>query len=76
MEQQLFLGKSNDAIHWDIEPDPLPFYNEAGEFVGTAKGYDPRVCKIEDRYVVTWCAPFEVTGAPTIGVLLEGVPPG
>lgn len=68
MEQQLFLGKSNDAVNWDIEHDPLPFFNEDGSPAGTARGYDPRVCKIEDRYYVTWCAPFEVTNAPTIGV--------
>ena len=68
MEQQLFLGKSNDAVNWDIEHDPLPLFNEDGSPAGTARGYDPRVCRIEDRYYVTWCAPFEVTNAPTIGV--------
>ncbi len=68
MEQHLFLGKSNDAIHWDIEPDPLPLYNEKEEQVGVATGYDPRVCFLEDRYYVTWCTQFEGYHGPTIGV--------
>ena len=69
MEQQLFLGASEDAIHWTIEHEPLKLYCEkTGEFVGLANGYDPRVCFIEDRYYVTWCAPFEVNYGPTIGV--------
>ncbi len=68
MEQHLFLGKSADALHWDIEPDPLPLYNEKGEQTGVACGYDPRVCLIDDRYYVTWCNQFEGNCGPTIGV--------
>ncbi len=68
MEQQLFLGKSEDAIHWEIEHEPLPLYYENGESAGIAVGYDPRVCKIEDRYYVTWCSPFGGYYGPTIGV--------
>lgn len=69
MEQQLFLGKSADALHWEIEHEPLKLYCEkTGECVGTATGYDPRVCFLEDRYYVTWCAPFEQYYGPTIGV--------
>ena len=52
MEQHLFLGKSDDAIHWDIEPDPLPLYGKDDKQCGVACGYDPRVCWIEDRYYV------------------------
>ncbi len=65
MEQHLFLGKSDDAIHWDIEPDPLPLYDKNEKQCGVACGYDPRVCWIEDRYYVTWCNSFH---GPTIGV--------
>ena len=69
MEQQLFLGKSEDALHWDIEHEPLKLYCEkTGECVGLAYGYDPRVCFLEDRYYVTWCSPFEQHYGPTIGV--------
>lgn len=69
MKSHLFLGKSEDAINWDIEPDILKLYDEkTGECVGTADGYDPRVCLIEDKYYVTWCAQFEKWKGPTIGV--------
>lgn len=65
MEQHLFLGKSKDAINWDIEPNPLPLLDKEGNPAGVACGYDPRVCWIEDRYYVTWCTQYH--GA-TIGV--------
>ena len=58
MEQHLFLGKSEDAIHWDIESQPLPLYGKDDKQCGVACGYDPRVCFIEDRYYVTWCNSF------------------
>ena len=36
MKSHLFLGKSPDAIHWEIEPDILKLYDEkTGECVGT-----------------------------------------
>lgn len=65
MQQHLFLGKSKDGIDWDIEHDPMPLFNEKDEQVGVACGYDPRVCFIEDRYIVTWCNNYH---GPTIGV--------
>ncbi len=65
MEQHLFLGKSDNAIDWEIEHHPLPLYNEKEEQIGVACGYDPRVCLLEDRYVVTWCNNYH---GPTIGI--------
>ena len=65
MEQHLFLAKSSDAIHWDIEPTPMPLYGKDDEQVGVACGYDPRVCRIDKRYYVTWCNNYH---GPTIGV--------
>jgi beta-1,4-mannooligosaccharide/beta-1,4-mannosyl-N-acetylglucosamine phosphorylase len=65
MQQHLFLGKSQNGIDWDIEHEPMPLYNQKDECVGVACGYDPRVCLIEDRYVVTWCNNYH---GPTIGV--------
>ena len=46
----LHAGFSIDGIHWDLNPDTIRFdcdIPEVGEWV---YGYDPRVCKIEDRY--------------------------
>ena len=46
MEQQLFLGKSEDALHWDIEHEPLKLYCEkTGECVGLAYGYDTKTAE-------------------------------
>ncbi len=65
MQQNLYLGKSEDAIHWDIEPTPLMLHDKDGSVKGPACGYDPRVCQIEGKYYVTWCNSFH---GPTIGV--------
>lgn len=65
MEQELFLGKSENGIEWELEHKPMNLHGKDGEIVGQAKGYDPRVCFIEDRYYVTWCNSYH--GA-TIGV--------
>ncbi len=65
MQQNLYLGKSEDAIHWDIEPTPLMLHDKDGSVKGPACGYDPRVCLIEGKYYVTWCNSFH---GPTIGV--------
>jgi len=53
--QKLFCGRSKDGINWDIDEEPIKFKcgdEEIGKFV---YGYDPRVCRIEDRYYITWC---------------------
>jgi beta-1,4-mannooligosaccharide/beta-1,4-mannosyl-N-acetylglucosamine phosphorylase len=64
-EMRLHSGRSKDAIHWEIDEEPIAFScddSEIGQFV---YGYDPRVCWIEDRYYVTWCNWYH---GPTIGV--------
>ena len=63
-QMQLHTGRSDDAVNWDIDPDPIQFQcddKEIGEFV---YGYDPRVVWIEDRFYVTWCNGYH---GPTIG---------
>ena len=45
MEQHLFLGKSSDAIHWDIEPEPLPLYGKDDKQCGVACGYEKARCR-------------------------------
>ena len=65
-EMRIHSAHSKDAIHWDIDPEPFvllnPLANEVGPFV---YGYDPRCCKIDDDYIVTWCNCYH---GPTIGV--------
>jgi beta-1,4-mannooligosaccharide/beta-1,4-mannosyl-N-acetylglucosamine phosphorylase len=62
---QLHSGRSQDGIHWDLDPERIRFVGEAVEQLGWTYGYDPRVCWIEDRYYVTWCNGYH---GPTIGV--------
>ena len=65
---QLHAGKSQDALHWEIEPERIqwrPANEQASEINDFIYGYDPRVVWIEDRYYVTWCNGYH---GPTIGV--------
>ena len=51
----IYLGRSADGIHWDIEPEKIRFVNEAGEPFMPPYAYDPRLVKIEDTYYIIWC---------------------
>ena len=52
---RLHSGRSRDGVTWEIEPEPIRFVTEDPERAPFEYGYDPRVCRIEDRYYVTWC---------------------
>ena len=54
----LLFGRSADGIHWDIDPDPIPWQDESGRPKPNSYGYDPRLLKIEDTYYITWCDDF------------------
>ena len=62
---QLHVGRSKDAINWEIDNDRIEFNADEPEIADFDFGYDPRVCWIEDRYYVTWCNGYH---GPTIGV--------
>ncbi|MGI5851785.1 MAG: glycosidase [Clostridiales bacterium] len=62
---QLHAGRSKDAINWELDHDPISFICDDPEIGKFVYGYDPRVCKIDDRYYVTWCNGYH---GPTIGV--------
>jgi beta-1,4-mannooligosaccharide/beta-1,4-mannosyl-N-acetylglucosamine phosphorylase len=66
---QLHAGRSDDGIHWTINPQRIQFQPTDGQPVQWQYGYDPRVCKIagddEDRYYITWCNGYH---GPTIGM--------
>ncbi len=55
---QLHLARSEDAVKWDIEHEMIQWENEAGEPIQNSYAYDPRLCKIEDTYYITWCDDF------------------
>lgn len=63
--QALHFGKSKDAFKWDIDNEPIKIVDVFTGEEKPAKGYDPRVCRIEDRYFITWCNWYH---GPTIGV--------
>jgi beta-1,4-mannooligosaccharide/beta-1,4-mannosyl-N-acetylglucosamine phosphorylase len=62
----LHLGKSKDALHWDIEEEHIRFLKEDGSPAEQILyGYDPRLVEIEGTYYITWCNFFN---GPTIGI--------
>lgn len=62
---RLHAGRSKDGVNWEIEHEPIQFISDDPEIGNFVYGYDPRVCKIEDRYYVTWCNGYH---GPTIGM--------
>lgn len=65
---QLHSGRSDDGVTWTIEDEAIRFVpeNGVGKEIGYFEyGYDPRVCYVEDRYLVTWCNGYH---GPTIGM--------
>ena len=63
---ELHAGFSKDGLNWDINPDRIHFKTDIPEMAEFQYGYDPRVCKIEDKYFITWCNAYG--WRPTIGV--------
>jgi beta-1,4-mannooligosaccharide/beta-1,4-mannosyl-N-acetylglucosamine phosphorylase len=61
----LHFGHSKDGIHWEIENGKIEFSSIDPEVNISEYAYDPRVCKIEDTYYITWCNGYH---GPTIGV--------
>ena len=64
-EMKLHRGFSKDAIHWDIDHDPIQFQCDDDEIGTFVYGYDPRVVYMDDRYYVQWCNWYH---GPTIGL--------
>ncbi|BBE31496.1 glycosidase [Tepiditoga spiralis] len=67
-EMNIHFGSSKDGINWKIKDKPIEFKsaNSSDEEVGISSyKYDPRLCKIENRYYITWCNGYH---GPTIGV--------
>lgn len=65
-QMEVHKGRSKDGINWDIDPKRIEFICEDENIGKFNYAYDPRVCKIEDKYYVTWCNGYH--GYPTIGV--------
>ena len=65
--QRLHLGRSQNGIDWEIEDEPIKFISEDNETGVFIRGFDPRLCFIEDRYYISWCNIIEGEGS-TVGV--------
>ena len=63
---ELHVGFYVDGINWDINEERIKFKCDIPEVAEWQYGYDPRVCKLEDKYIVTWCNAYG--WKPTIGI--------
>ena len=61
----IYLGRSSDAIHWEFEPEKIPFTDRNGNSFMPPYAYDPRLVKIDDTYYIMWC---QDAFGPTIGI--------
>jgi beta-1,4-mannooligosaccharide/beta-1,4-mannosyl-N-acetylglucosamine phosphorylase len=61
----IYFGQSKDGLDWKINPQPIDFKCDDPEIAKFVYRYDPRLCRIEDRFYVTWCNGYH---GPTIGV--------
>ena len=52
----LYIGRSDDGVHWQLEETPIVFYEQDGSVFKKLYCYDPRLIKIEDAYYVVFCA--------------------
>jgi len=62
---RLHVGWSDDGLDWHIEPQPIAFAGEDPTADLAEYAYDPRVCRIDSTYYITWCGGHN---GPTIGV--------
>ena len=54
----IYFGESKDAIHWEINEEPIQFVDQDGKSFQPRYAYDPRLLKIEDAYYMMWCQDF------------------
>lgn len=62
----LHAGFSDDGINWRLEAQALNLVDAPAGIETFEYGYDPRVCRIDDEYIVTWCNGYG--RQPTIGM--------
>ena len=54
----IYLGRSDDAIHWEFDKEKIPFEDKDGNSFMPKYAYDPRLVKVEDVYYIIWCQDF------------------
>jgi beta-1,4-mannooligosaccharide/beta-1,4-mannosyl-N-acetylglucosamine phosphorylase len=55
MKYVLHVGKSQDGIHWTLDPNPIKIESSDPDISVSTMSYDPRITKLEDTYYITWC---------------------
>ena len=55
----LYVGKSENGVDWDLQTNPIVFYNADGSVFEKPYCYDPRLIKIDGVYYVVFCADIE-----------------
>lgn len=61
----LHFGRSKDGFKIQVDHEPIKLITDDTELGKFYYQYDPRVCKVEDTYYVTWCNGYH---GPTIGI--------
>ena len=61
----LFAGRSQDGLHWEIDDEPIHFIGADSEIAVNEYRYDARITPMEGKYYITWCNGYH---GPTIGV--------
>lgn len=61
----IYLGRSDDGIHWSFDSEKIKFTDENGELFMPLYAYDPRLVKVDDTYYIMWC---QDAYGPTIGM--------
>ncbi|MDR0886198.1 MAG: glycoside hydrolase family 130 protein [Clostridiales Family XIII bacterium] len=54
----IYLGYSDDAIHWTFDEEKIPFEDEEGNPFMPVYAYDPRLVEVEGVYYIVWCQDF------------------
>ena len=55
---QIYLGKSEDGIHWRIDKEKIRFVDERGQPFIPRYAYDPRLVQVDNTYYILWCTDF------------------
>lgn len=55
---RLHLGRSDDAIHWEIEDEPIRWKDEEGKPYDPNYAYDPRLVELDGVFYIIWCTDF------------------
>lgn len=54
----IYLGRSQDGIHWEYETEKIHFVDESGEEWPLAYAYDPRLVEVEGTFYIIFCTDF------------------